>query len=422
MPKLPIRPRAKKPLLTVHGILAWADDFHANCGRWPKYNDGRVPGTADQTWRAADAALRVGNRGLPGGTTLAKLLLEHRGRRHWHLPVRLTVTQILAWADAHHTRTGEWPGAHHVEQIPNAPEGTTWVAVALALQRGKRGLRGKTSLAKLLEWHRGVRNRLATPDFTEQMVLAWADRYHDDTGEWPKYQDGSIAGTGETWCAVDTALFKGSRGFPGGDSLAKLLARHRGVRNKSELPHLTAEQLRAWARAHRDRTGSWPRVKSGAIPEAPGETWSGVNAALGVGMRGLPGGDSLAQFLLRAFGKRNPADAPRLSVTVIREWIVRHHRLRNEWPKYTSGPIEGVPGETWCAVDNALEREAWAARRDNISAGSSCLSGTASPHEVKTPEGTTAQFRRDPESARDSQERECVPSLSPGYRAEARPK
>jgi hypothetical protein len=267
MPKLPIRPRAKKPLLTVTGILAWADDFHASRGRWPKYNDGHIPGTADQTWAAANMALSRGNRGLPGGTTLAKLLLEHRGRRHYHLTAKLTVAQILAWTDAHHTRTGDWPGAHHIEQIPNAPEGTTWVAVALALQRGKRGLRGKTSLAKPLQRHRGVRNRLAAPDFTEQMVLAWANRHHEETGEWPKYPDGSIAGTGETWTAVDTALFRGSRGFSGGDSLAKLLARHRGVRNKSELPALTAEQIRAWARAHRDRFVAAGKV--GSDPGAP---------------------------------------------------------------------------------------------------------------------------------------------------------
>lgn len=122
------------------------------------------------------------------------------------------------------------------------------------------------------------------------------------------------------------------------------------------MPPLTAEQIRAWAQAHRDRTGSWPQVKSEAIPEAPGKTWSGVNAALAVGMRGLPGRDSLAQLLLRAFGKRNPADVPRLSITMIREWILRHYRLKNEWPKYTSGSIEGVPGETWCAVDNALSK------------------------------------------------------------------
>jgi hypothetical protein len=139
---------------------------------------------------------------------------------------------------------------------------------------------------------------MAVPDLTVAQILAWADDHFRRTGRWPKYQDGPIAvAPGETWNAVDTALFSGIRGLPGGDSLARLLSRRRGVRNKSALPPLTEEQVRAWAEAYRGRMGHWPRVKSGPIPEAPGETWSGVNAALEVGLRGFPGGSSLFRLL-----------------------------------------------------------------------------------------------------------------------------
>jgi hypothetical protein len=354
---LPIRPRAKKPDLTVGQILTWADDFHRTHGRWPNMTDGRVEGTADQTWLAADASLRVGTRGLPGGSSFAKLLLRCRGRRHWHLPPDLSLTRILAWADAHYRRTGDWPGGHDTGQIPNAPKGLTWVAVEIALHRGKRNLPGGTTLAQLLEKHRGVRNRLAVPDLSEAVILSWADKHHNRTGEWPKYQDGEItAAPGETWHAVDTALTRGIRGMSGGDSMAKLLARSRDVRNKSDLPSLTVAEIRTWAEAHKNRTGTWPRVKAGSIPEAPGETWSGVNAALMVGMRGLPGGDSLAKLLAREFGKRNLADVPPLTLARIRKWLRQHHATTGQWAKYTSGPIAGVPGETWGAVDNALHK------------------------------------------------------------------
>lgn len=230
------------------------------------------------------------------------------------------------------------------------------MAVELALQRGKRGLSGGTTLAQLLEQHRGVRNRLSMPDLTEVAILAWADRHHARTEAWPKYQDGAIDGApGETWHAVDTALVRGRRSLPGGDSLAKLLTRERAVRNKSDLPRLTVTQVRVWAQAHQRRTGEWPRVKSGAI-EAGGETWSGVNAALMVGMRGLPGGDSLARLLARECGRRNPAAVPSLTMKKIREWVRQHHAVTGQWPKYTSGPVIGVPGETWGAVDNALHK------------------------------------------------------------------
>jgi hypothetical protein len=244
---------------------------------------------------------------------------------------------------------------HRAGRIPKAPKGTTWVAVELALIRGRRGLPGADSLANLLEAHRGVRNRLSAPDLTVEQILAWADDHLRRTGEWPKYPDGPVAAApGETWHAVNTALTRGTRGLPGDDTLAKLLARHRGVRNKSELPHLMVGQVRAWAEAHKARTGRWPGGKSGPIPEAPGETWSGVNAALHVGMRGFPGGDSLARLLARECGRRNLGAVPRLSLSRIRRWVRHHRSVTGRWPTYTAGTIPGAPGETWGAVANAL--------------------------------------------------------------------
>jgi hypothetical protein len=351
--RLPIRPRAPKPRLTVTLILKWADEFHDARGRWPNSDDGVVAGTADEKWGAIDRALSAGNRSLPGGTTLAKLLLKHRGRPHHGLPPDLTIPQILAWADAFHRRTGEWPG-HLDGAIPKTR--LTWSAVHTALVRGKRGLPGGVSLPQLLEQHRGVRNHLAVPPLTEALILRWADDYHRRTGNYPKHNDGPILGTQETWSGVENALIKGRRGMPGKGSLAKFLTRHRGVRNKSDLPSLTVDQIKAWAEAHHTRTGSWPTAHSGKIHDAPGESWSAVHSALTSGLRGLPGGDSLARLLERECGRRNPAEVPRLTLVGIRRWVVQHHERTGKWPKALSGPIAGVEGETWGAIANALQK------------------------------------------------------------------
>ena len=353
----PIKRRSRKPPLRVAEILNWADDFHARRGRWPHLDDGPVEGTADENWGAIDRALTVGNRGLSGGTTLAKFLLRRRGRRHWHLPSDLRVNQIVEWADAHHRTTGEWPGTHCSGPIPGAPIGTTWVSIDLALKRGKRGMVGGRSLARVLELHRGVRNRLNVTELTEEDILTWAEDHRVRTGTWPKYQDGNIAtAPRETWHAIDSALWKGSRGLRGGDSLAKLLARCRGVRNKSDLPALTIAQIREWIDLYRRRAEMYPTKDSGPIPEAPGETWSGVNAALIAGTRGLPGGDSLPRVLARQFGQRNLAAIPNFTIEAIQGWIVAHQESTGDWPKAISGAIAGAPGETWSAVDNALRR------------------------------------------------------------------
>jgi hypothetical protein len=100
-----------------------------------------------------------------------------------------------------------------------------------------------------------------------------------------------------TWCGVEQALRKGNRGLRPGPSLARLLEEHRGVLNRSGLPPLSVEQILNWADAHRERTGRWPTHTCGVIPEAPGETWAAVHAALRKGPRGLTGGSSLYRVL-----------------------------------------------------------------------------------------------------------------------------
>src|SRR5438093_2988730 len=57
---------------------------------------------------------------------------------------------------------------------------------------------------------------------------------------------------------------------------------------------LTEEQILAWADENYERTAKWPKVNSGPIVGAPGETWMGVEMALQKGNRGLGGGSSLA--------------------------------------------------------------------------------------------------------------------------------
>src|SRR5207302_1839998 len=123
--------------------------------------------------------------------------------------------------------------------------------------------------------------------YTVPLILTWADAHHRRTGAWPRHDSGAIPeAPGETWEAVETALSRGQRGLPGGSSLAQLLAAERGVRNKARLPPLTRKKILRWCDAHHSRTGRWPTQASGPIPEAPGETWLGVNHALSEGLRG----------------------------------------------------------------------------------------------------------------------------------------
>lgn len=146
--------RGGLPDLDPSQILAWADAFRARTGEWPGNTSGPIPEAPGETWLAVEAALTFGLRGLPGRSTILRLLAEHRGHRHREDP-KFTVQEILAWADAWHDRTGKWPIAGSGE-IPNSGD-ATWYSVDHALRKGRAGLRGASSLARLLARERGVR-------------------------------------------------------------------------------------------------------------------------------------------------------------------------------------------------------------------------------------------------------------------------
>ncbi len=282
--------------LSVKQVLVWADAFHQRTGRWPRSASGPISGTFGLTWSMVENALRHGRGGFPGGSTLLRLLAAKRGVLNRFNPPDWTQRQILAWADAFHRRTRKWPNCHS-GPIPGAG-GETWYAVDRALRQGKRGFPGGSSVAHLLVTKRRIWSRGYRPKLTLKEILAWADAFHARLGRWPNYRDGAIPGTsGETWRSVHQALLEGLRGFPGGSSLAKLLARKRGVRNIQDLPRLTSGHILRWAKAHYRRTGAWPTADSGPVLEAPGERWANIDQAVRKGMRGFPGGSSLFQLL-----------------------------------------------------------------------------------------------------------------------------
>jgi hypothetical protein len=177
-------------------------------------------------------------------------------------------------------------------------DGETWKAIDRALQAGVRGFPGGSSLAKLLVEERGKLHHLNQPPLTVDQILGWADEHYERNGAWPNRKAGEISiAQGEKWENIDAALHQGHHGLPKGSSLAKLLAEQRGVRNAAAPPPFRLNEILSWIDGHKNRTGQWPRVRSGPIYECPDETWLRVDNALVRGLRGLPGGSSLAQLI-----------------------------------------------------------------------------------------------------------------------------
>lgn len=219
------------PPLSVARIIRWADLYHALKGKWPRRFDGPVTAFADETWDTIDSALRVGRRGVKGGSSLSQLLRSKRGVVYRPPPRRppLTVREILRWADAHHRRTGKWPSRFSGRVV--GVRGESWTAIDEVLKRGRRGLPAGLTVARLLALNGRKPFNIKGTLLSEKQIRIWAREHHRRTGRWPGEGSGRVHGArGEVWGNLQSSLYKGQRGLPGGSSLVKLLAPMRGGR------------------------------------------------------------------------------------------------------------------------------------------------------------------------------------------------
>jgi hypothetical protein len=131
-------------------------------------------GYLGDTWRKIDNALRHGLRGLPGGSSVALLLVAARGVRSPQYLPDLAEETILGWADRHRERMSRLPNED--SGLVEGDAGEDWYNIDAALRKGPRGLPGGSSLAYLLEQGRNVPNRLSIPNLPVEMI--WAGRTH----------------------------------------------------------------------------------------------------------------------------------------------------------------------------------------------------------------------------------------------------
>ena len=175
-----------------------------------------VAGAPRELWKAINHAAGGGPRGLPGDSSLAELLAEHRGtpclirgpkavaEKTWaweqeQYPVKgpqmrlregrertagLTIAGILAWADAHHAAHGHWPRSE-AKPVEAAPD-ETWTGIDYDLRIGRRGLSGRgASLGRLLVEHRGPEADHRLPEADRGADPGLGRRAPCGHGHWP---------------------------------------------------------------------------------------------------------------------------------------------------------------------------------------------------------------------------------------------
>ncbi len=415
-----------KPPLEIATILKWIEAYRYRTGRWPTNRSGPITEAEfpNEDWRAINYALSVGSRGCPGGSSLSMLIAEHwLGRTGPRVRENWTEERILQLADAYFKEHGSWPNRKSGNIAGSPQSADTWLGINEALIQGNRGLAGGSSLARLLFKHRGVPNKANLASLMQETILEWADAHHARTGKWPNHLSGEISESpGETWAKLDGSLRKGQRGVGRKFSLAQLLHKERGVRIKGQAPALTVEQIQEWACQHYEIMGNWPTITSGKVLANLSESWDQINSALTLGLRGLPGGSSIAKQVALLGGKRKtdtgsvPADMqyvcmkiddyreehgawptreslvtvdaadtrlrcgkavgtmsfatliadelgprtrmsqPSLTTEMILQWADAHKKVTGEWPTAGSGMILHSPNEDWGLLSRSMRR------------------------------------------------------------------
>jgi len=91
-----------RKLLTKDRIVEWIEEYRSRTGQLPTTRSGEILGT-DESWANINSALREGHRGLPGGSSLLKLLreigLKSEGISRQPSNTRLDCDEILSCAE-----------------------------------------------------------------------------------------------------------------------------------------------------------------------------------------------------------------------------------------------------------------------------------------------------------------------------------
>ncbi len=146
------RNRINLPSLSEEDILNWAEQYKVEFGRYPTMREGQVKYFTQGrlTWCAVNACLDKGLRGLPGGTTLSRLIVNNLVNVNKSSLHRLLEEDILRWAEQYKVEFGRYP---HCQSGRVNFDGSyfTWANIDVCLRRGHKGLSGGSSLSKLLK-------------------------------------------------------------------------------------------------------------------------------------------------------------------------------------------------------------------------------------------------------------------------------
>jgi len=189
--------------LTIEKILAWADAHHDEQVFGPSRHFWSGAWRCGRDWSGINASFRYGGRGLRGSSPCRGLLAGTRQEAEDQRRPRLTIKQILAWADEHHeSERGVGPARTPGHSGHDDGEiGTTYKEPCTLECEAFRG----SSIAKLLRQYRGE-SAGGQPRADDQTDPGLGDDHHRRTGVWPRKEQARHRRTTERWNLIYYAL------------------------------------------------------------------------------------------------------------------------------------------------------------------------------------------------------------------------
>lgn len=280
----------EKKEISLKLIREWGERHKAITGSYPsKTSPWLLEDVKGWTWNNIGMAMYRERYGLP---KMALGAVFDGGRK-----AKLTVEMIRDMAERHKAVTGLYPMPDSEWVLTAEDPVRDWGKINVALQQGRRGLPGGSSLHQMFHGHI-VRGQL-----TIELIREWGRRHFETTGEYPTVSSPWVLEDvkNETWAAIGSALINGLRGIPLGAPPLNLIFRLKEA--------LDRETIAAWVRGHRAITGKDPSPSSEWVIPGVDESWRKLSHALMIGQRSLPGGETLADFVKTVDGRKENTHA-----------------------------------------------------------------------------------------------------------------
>jgi len=325
---------------------------------------------SDEQWWSEISGFLMGN----SKPTAKKVKVKSWSNKKVNLDTELIKESLLT----HIIETGEWLtgrkkgedgkfGGYVLEYGAYAGKITAG-ALNANLVKGFRGLPGGSSIPKLnqeisIEQNLDYTNHLNKEDLDTELIKSILLTYRLEAGDWlacTKHgSDGEIGGYQVEYGAskekirvgtLNTNLMNGGRGLPGGSSIAQLNQEVSDTNNLDYVNHLELEklnisQIKDSLLAHRVETGEW--LKSSDKTDDNESyvleygTYAGeinvcaLEHALFDGLRGLPGGSSIARLNKEVSDTNdldyvNSTDKEKFNMKQVRNSLLAHARETGE--------------------------------------------------------------------------------------------